>query len=683
MKAFAPDRIRNVALVGPPGSGKTSLAEAMLFRAGALSRVGRVEDGSTVCDHEPEEKEIGHSLTTALAVLEWQGHKINLLDTPGAFDFAGEAVGAMAVADLAVFVVDASSGLDHATVDLWRQAASRSLPRLLFVNKLDREYTSFETVLADLQETFGAGVAPLEIPIGVAEGFHGIADLLTDTAWIYDSGDAELGEIPEEMEEREAKIHDALVENIVVADDALLERYLDGDIPSVEELERVMGRGVAAGTVFPVVCGSATIPIAVDRLCNYIVEVGPSPLDRPPVTITVGTTETPLTPDPDADPLIQVFKTAVDPYLGHVSYFRVLTGSIRRDIHLTNSRTGDDERLRAIMTLQGGDSVEVDALLAGDIGAVAKLAATLTGDSLSGAGRAQAPPIVFPTPVMSTAVTARSRTDEDKLANALHRIVEEDPVLRVHRDEATRQTLLSGLGESHLRSVISKLERKFGVTVDTQDVRVAYRETITGPATAEGKYKKQSGGHGQFGVASIRIEPVLPGAGFEFVDEVRGGVIPRQYIPAVEAGIRDAMDHGCGSGYPVVDIRATVFDGRHHSVDSSEMSFKMAGRLAFQEAFAKGSPVVLEPVIAVEVTVPAECLGDVMGDLSSRRATVQGSILGDWGEQVVSATVPESEMLRYAIDLRSITGGRGRFSAVHDHYSRVPPGVKVPEPPER
>ncbi|MCS5671860.1 MAG: elongation factor G [Acidimicrobiales bacterium] len=682
MKAFVSERIRNVVLVGPPGSGKTSLAEAMLYRAGALSRVGRVEDASTVCDHEPEEKEVGHSLTTALATLEWNDHKVNLLDTPGTFDFAGEAVGAMAVADLAVFVVDASTGLDHATIDLWRQAADRNLPRMVFVNKLDREHTSFETVLADLQAAFGTGVAPLEIPIGEAGAFHGIADLLTDTAWIYDSGHAELGEIPEEMEEREHQIHDSLVENIVVADDDLLERFLDGDIPTFEELETVLGQGVAAGTVFPVVCGSATIPIAVDRLCNFIVEVGPSPLDRPPVTVVVGGREVEVVPDPTADTLVQVFKTAVDPYLGHISYLRVLTGTVKRDIHLTNGRTGDDERLRNVMSLQGGESVDVDRLPAGDIGAVAKLHATLTGDTLSAAGRATAPAIGFPSPVLEMAVTARVRNDEDKLANALHRLVDEDPVLTVTRNSETRQTLLGGLGETHLRNVMARLERKFGVKVDTDDVRVAYRETITAKSSAEGKYKKQSGGHGQFGVASIRIEPLPSGSGFEFADEVTGGAIPRQFITAVEAGVAEAMSHGGSSGYPVVDVKVAVFDGRHHSVDSSEMSFKMAGRLAFQEALGGARPVVLEPVVAVEVTIPSDCLGDVMGDLSSRRATVQGSEVDRWGDQVISAMVPEAEMLRYSIDLRSITGGRGRFTAHHDHYSRVPHGVDVPAPPE-
>ena len=682
MKAFASERIRNVALVGPSGSGKTSLAEAMLYRAGILSRVGRVEDGSTVCDHEPEEKEVGHSLTTALATLEWNDHKVNLLDTPGTFDFAGEAVGAMAVADMAVFVVDASTGLDHSTIDLWHQAADRNLPRMIFVNKLDRERTNFEEVLADLQGTFGAGVAPLEIPIGEAGAFHGIADLLTDTAWIYDSGHAELGEIPDEMEEREHQIHDSLVENIVVADDDLLERFLEGDIPSFEELEEVLGRGVAAGTVFPVVCGSATIPIAVDRLCNFIVEVGPSPLDRPPVVVTVGGREVEVVPDRAADTLVQVFKTAVDPYLGHISYFRVLTGTVERDIHLTNGRTGDDERLRNVMSLQGGESVDVDRLPAGDIGAVSKLHATLTGDTLSAAGRATVPAIGFPTPVLEMAVTARARADEDKLANALHRIVDEDPVLTVTRNSETHQTLLGGLGETHLRNVVARLERKFGVQVDSEDVRVAYRETITAKSSAEGRYKKQSGGHGQFGIASIRIEPLPAGSGLEFVDEVTGGAIPRQFITAVEAGVAEAMAQGGSSGYPVVDVRVAVVDGKHHSVDSSEMSFKMAGRLAFQEALGGARCVVLEPVMAVEVTIPSECLGDVMGDLSSRRATVQGSELDRWGAQVISAMAPEAEMLRYSIDLRSITGGRGRFTAQHDHYSRVPAGVEVPAPPE-
>ena len=668
MKNYPTERIRNVALVGAGGAGKTMLAEAMLFRAGVLDRMGSIENRNTVCDHEPEERDAGSSQVLTLASFDWNDHRINLLDTPGSFDFAGEQWAAMAVADLLVVVVDATGGVDHAISAVWRRAEQAGIPRMFFVNKLDREHVSFDSVLAGLQEAFDSGVAPLELPVSEGPGFCGVADLLTDETWLYDGTDIREAPIPEDMSSRVEQVREALIEGIVVADDDLLERYLEGEIPGTTELEATLGRGVGNATVFPVVCGSATTPIGVDRLCNYICGIGPSPAAAPPMRDSDGE---PVPMDPDAAPGLLVFKTAVDPYLGTVSIFKVATGTLTADTNLQNSRTGNNERLRTLVTLRGASSEPATELPAGDIGAVAKLADTGTGDTLGDGSLTLAPP-PRPEPMLSFAVVPRSKADEEKLSNALRRICGEDPSLRVTRSAETRQTLLSGLGDMHLRTALKRIERKLGVGVDVEDLRIPFRETITAVASAEGKHKKQTGGHGQFGIAHVRIEPLPRGSGFEFSDEITGGVIPRQYIPAVEAGIREAMGNGGRHGYPVVDLRATVYDGKHHSVDSSEMSFKMAGRLAFNAALGEARPVVLEPISQVEVRVPGECLGDVIGDLSSRRAIVQGTDPGNYGEQHVRALVPESELLRYAIDLRSITGGRGVFSADHDHYAVMP-----------
>ena len=670
MQTYPTERIRNVALVGSSGAGKTMLAEAMLFRAGLLDRMGGIETQNTVCDHEPEERDAGSSQVLTLASFEWNDHKINLLDTPGSFDFAGEQWAAMAVADLLVLVVDATAGVDHTITDAWRRATEAGIPRLFFVNKLDREHVSFDGVLEQLTDTFDSGVAPLELPISEGPGFCGVADLLSDDAWLYEGGAITETPIPDGMAERVAEVREALIEGIVVADDDLLERYLEGDMPSTEELEATMGLGVADASVFPVVCGSATVPIGVDRLCNYICGIGPSPRRARPMRDTAGE---PVALATDGPPALLVFKTTVDPYLGTVSVFKLATGALSADTVLTNSRTGDGERVRTLFMLRGASSEPVSELAAGDIGAAAKLADTATGDTLGdGSVELAAPP--KPEPMLSFAVVPRSKADEEKLSVALRRMCGEDPSLRVSRPTETRQTLLSGLGDMHLRTSLKRIERKFNVGVDIEDLRIPFRETITAKAAAEGKHKKQTGGHGQFGIAHVRIEPLPRGSGFEFADEISGGVIPRQYIPAVEAGIREAMESGGRHGYPVVDLRATVYDGKHHSVDSSEMSFKMAGRLAFNAAMSEARPVVLEPVSAVDVRVPGECLGDVIGDLSSRRAIVQGTDTGNYGIQHVRALVPESELVRYAIDLRSITGGRGAFTATHDHYA-VLPGV--------
>jgi elongation factor G len=673
VKRYATDHIRNVALVGHGGSGKTSLAEALLHRAGAINRLGRVEDGTTVSDYDPEEQRRSISLALSLAPFEWREHKINLIDTPGYADFIGDVAAALRVADLAVFVVSAVDGVEVQTEAVWRMAADQGLPRMVFVNKLDRERSSFDTTLDQLRDRLGAGIAPLELPIGEEATFRGIADLLTDTAHIYEGGRPHTEEIPEDMEAREHEVRDNLVEGIVVADDDMLERYLEGDVPGVEELERTLHDGIASATVFPVVVGSATREIGVDRLADFLVEIGPSPLDRP-TSVIAGDADVEVEANPAGDSLALVFKTIADPYVGQVSLFKVLSGTLRPDNHLTNSRTGGDERLHGLLTVRGKEQEPASELVAGDIGAVAKLAGTITGDTLAPRGKpVVVPPIEQPEPNLAVAVVPKTQADEDKLAPALHRLQEEDPSLVVERVDETHQTLLKGTGETHLQITMEKLTRKFGANVETEPVRVPYRETITGVAKGvEGRHKKQTGGHGQFGVCVIDVEPQPRGSGFEFENHIVGGAISRGYIPAVQKGVEETMRSGGVHGYPVVDVKVTLIDGKEHSVDSSEMAFKVAGRLAFRAAMAQADAVILEPISRLEVTVPVDMQGDVMGDLNARRGRVQGTEAGGDGTQTVIALVPTSEIQRYAIELRSLTGGRGRFRAEHDHYDVLP-----------
>ncbi len=673
MKVYPSEKIRNVALVGHSGSGKTTLAEALLYRAGAIDRLGSVEAGTTVMDFDPEEHAKGMSLSLAIAPFEWRGHKINLIDTPGYPDFVGDVHAALRVADLAVFVVDAVEGIQVQTEYAWEVARDLGVPRMIFVNKLDKERASFDRVLDELRDRFGQGVAPIELPVGEQAAFHGVADLFRDTAYVYDSGRAEEVPIPEELAEREHEVHDNLVEGIVVADDELLERYLEGDTPSVEELERVMARGIAEAKVFPVVCGSATGPIAVDRLADFVVELGPSPLDRGPTIAYAGDEPVEIEPNPEGPPLAFVFKTFADPYVGQISVFKVVSGTVKPETTLTNTRSGVDEKLTKIAAMVGKETELVDAAPAGDLAAAAKLNDTKTGDTLAPKNQpVKLPPIERPEPVLAYAIKAKSQADEDKLANALRRILDEDPALVVERDDETRQTLLKGMGDTHLTITLEKLRRKFGVDVEVEPARVPYRETITKRAEAEGKYKKQTGGHGQFGVAQIVIEPLPRGEGFEFIDEIKGGAIPRQFIPAVEKGIVETMADGGVVGFPVVDVRVRLVDGKYHSVDSSEMSFKMAGRLAFKAAMEQAAPIVLEPISRIEIVVPSEYQGDVMGDLSARRGQVQGTQAVAGGKQKITALVPTAELRTYAIDLRSITQGWGRFSAEFDHYQELP-----------
>jgi elongation factor G len=673
VKVFSPDKVRNVALVGHAGAGKTTLAEALLYRAGTIKRLGTIEDGSTVTDFDPEEHARGMSLSLALAPFVWKGFKINLIDTPGYADFVGDVHAALRVSDLAIFVVSAVHGVEVQTEYAWNVAEALRVPRMVFINKLDKERASFDRTLKQLHDRFGAGIAPIELPIGEYESFHGVADLFRNKAYVYDSGRAEEVEIPEEMSNREHEIHDSLVEGIVVADDAMLERYLEGDVPLVAELEHTMARGIAEATVFPVVCGSATGPIAVDRLADFITELGPAPTDRPPMVVTAGDQSIEVVSDVSGDPLAFVFKTIADPYVGQISLMRVRSGTLKPETTLTNSRSGSDEKLAKIATMIGKETELVESAPAGDIVAVAKLSDTATGDTLAPKHKpVTLPPVDRPEPVLSIAVTAKTQADEDKLANALRRILAEDPALRLERNSETKQTLLWGMGETHLTITLERLERKFGVAVATTKAKVPYRETIARSAQAEGKYKKQTGGHGQYGVCFLRVSPLPGGTGFEFVDEIKGGSIPRQFIPAVEKGVRETMADGGIRGFPVVDVQVAVYDGKYHSVDSSEMSFKMAGRLGFKTAMAQAGPVMLEPVSRLKVTVPAGYQGDVMGDLSSRRGQLQGTEAASGGRQLITALVPTSEIMNYAIDLRSLTQGWGHFTAEHEHYQEMP-----------
>jgi elongation factor G len=657
VKTYPSAQIRNVALVGHGGAGKTSLAEALLFAAGAIPRLGRVEDGSTVSDFDPEEQRRQISVSLALAPVEVDGHKINLLDAPGYADFVGDVVAALQAADLALFVVSAVEGVEVQTEIAWKLAEQRGVPRAIFVNKLDRERASFQRTLDELKDKFGAGVAPLQLPIGEEGGLRGVVELLNDAAVTYSGGAAAgtEGSVPAEMEHEEHAVHDALVEGIVVADDDLMERYLGDEEIGTGELAKALAAGIASASVFPVLCGSATKLIGIDRLAKFIVDEAPAPAA------------------PDGATAALVFKTIVDPYVGHVNLFKVVRGTLKHDEILANGRSKADERMHQLFTMRGKEQDAVTEVSAGDIAAVAKLTHTGTGDVLTAKGTTfEIDVLPAPEPLLSIAIRAKSKGDEDKLANALHRLQEEDPVLRIERNAETRQTVLRGMGETHLSIAIEKLARKFGVEVETEDVRVAYRETIAGTAEAEGKIKKQSGGHGQFAVAWLRVEPRERGAGNEFVDAIVGGVIPRNFIPAVEKGVVETEESGGALGFPVVDIKVTCFDGKHHPVDSSEMAFKTAASLGLRDALSKANPVLLEPISELVVTVPEAYQGDIMGDLNGKRGRIQGSASVGNGEVEIAAHVPSSEILRYAIDLRSMTGGRGRFGVQHSHYDPVP-----------
>lgn len=669
------DRIRNVALVGHAGNGKTTVAEALLLRAGVLGRIGSVEAGTTASDTDEEERQRGQSLSLSVLPFAWGDHHVNLLDTPGYADFAGEVEAALRVADLLVFVVDAVAGVQSEDERLWRVASERGIPRLIFVNKMDRDRADFDRVLAEIRERFSpTGIEPVELPIGQAADFHGIADLVTEHVWLYDSGRVEeRDDLPEDIAAREHVEHEHLVEDVVEQDDQLLERYLEGDQPTAEELERALHDGVDRAVVFPVLLGSAVGPdgpVAVDRLAEFICHVGPSPAEVVPAVAEAAGDVVEVPCDPDGPPVAFVFKTVTDPYVGQLSMFKVLSGTVAVDDVLIDARTGEKQRLHGLVRVRGAEHEPLGRVVAGDVGAVTKLHGLAAGDTLVADGfPVRLPPLDLAEPVHAVAIAAESQADEDKLAVALQKVLHDDPSLQVLHDEETGQTVLRGAGETQLQVVLERITRRHGVAVEVQPLAVAYRETLAAPAEVEGRHKKQSGGRGQFGVVQVRFEPLERGAGFEFVDAVVGGAVPRNLIPAVEKGIVESMQRGGPHGYRVVDLRATLLDGKHHAVDSDEASFKMAGSLALRAAFEEAGSAVLEPISEVDVTVPTEAQGDVIGDVNARRGQVTGTEAGPGGGEVtVHALVPAAELRTYATDVRSMTHGRGRFRATFDRY---------------
>ena len=675
MKSYKGDAIRNLAVVGHGGCGKTSLTEALLFSSGGIDRLGKVDEGTTTSDYDPDEVKRKISIHATPAPCEWQDVKVNLIDTPGYADFVGDVKSSLRVVESALIVVCAVSGMEVGTENVWEFAEERGISRGFFINKIDRENADFYAVADALKERFGPRVVLAQLPIGSEDKFEGVVDLIRMKAIVGSGKSAVETEIPADMAEAVSKHREALVEAAAENEDELIAKYLEGEELSSEEVTRGLALGVRTGKAVPVFCGSALKDIGATPLLGNVVALFPSPTEVEAVKGTNPRTNAEEERKPlDTEPLsVQVFKTLADPYVGKLTYFRIYSGVVKSESHVYNASKDTEERIGQVYVLKGKNQEAVSESHAGDIAGVAKLSDTGTGDTLCDKAKPICyPQIEFPSPVYSVAIQAKTKTDEDKLGPSLLKLADEDPGFRYHREMETGQTLASGLGESHVEIVVDRLKRKFGVAVDVDTPRIAYRETITNSAKAQGKYKKQTGGRGQYGDCWIELEPLERGEGFEFANKVVGGAIPKQYIPAVEKGVREAMGRGILAGYPVVDLRVKVYDGSFHQVDSSEMAFKMAGSIAFQDSAANASPVLIEPMLNVEVTVPDESMGDIIGDLNGKRGRILGMEPMEGGKQCVKAVVPQSEMLRYAIDLRSIARGRGSFSTELSHYEQVP-----------
>ena len=669
MEQYGLDNIRNLVLLSHCGAGKTALSEAILFTAGAINRLGKVDDGATTSDYDPDEVKHKISLNLALLPCYWKEAKINLIDTPGYSDFVGEVKAAIRVSEGAVILVCAASSVEVGTEQVWAYSEEANLPRLVLVNKMDRENANFYRTVDELQSKFGSRCLPVQLPIGAHHDFQGIVDLMAMKACI--GSKAEEAEIPSSMQTQVDSFREKLIEAVAEVDDRLIEKYLGGEEFSPEELSNGLRQAIISGKIVPILVGSALQNIGINWLMDAIFNYLPSPKEREVIIISDSAKQA-VEPSQDAPLAALVFKTSADPYVGKLTYFRVYNGVIDSNSQVWNATQDGVERIGQLFILRGKTQEPVSQFRAGDMGAVAKLSLTSTGDTLCSRDKpVRVEPILFPEPAFSEAVYPKTKADLDKLGAALSRLSEEDPTLRVHRDGDTSETILSGIGETHLEVAAEKMMRKFGVGVELEIPKVPYKETITMPAKAEYKHKKQTGGHGQFGHVVLELGPLPRGSGHEFVNKVVGGRIPRNYIPAVEKGVNEAIQEGVLARYPVVDIKTTVYDGSFHPVDSSDICFKIAGAGALKKGLSQGQPILLEPIMNVIITVPEDFTGDIVGDLNTKRARVQG-MNPENGNNVIEAQVPLAEVLRYAIDLKSITQGRGSYTIEFSYYEEVP-----------
>ncbi len=675
MKVYEGNDVRNVALIGHGHSGKTTLTAGFLYSSGGTNRLTRVDEGNTITDYDDDEIQRKLTISSGVAYAEWAKKKINLIDTPGFNIFINETKASMAAADSALVLVDAVPGVEVQTEKVWGFADEFQLPRAVVINKLDRERSDFERSLNSVQEHFGRMAVPIQLPIGSEKEFKGVVDLVRMKAFTYTSdgdGKGKEIEIPADLADAAAKAHDALVEMVAEGNDALMEEFFDKGTLPTEKILDGLHLAIRERRIYPVLCASGLHNIGTDQILNFLVENFPAATEHEQVTGTINGKEVQRAIK-DSEPVSAfVFKTVADPFAGRVTYFKVLSGIVKNDAHLINTRTGTDERLAHIGVLMGKTIQPVNEIHAGDIGAVAKLKDTLTSDTLDDkASMISYPAVQLPEPSIAFAISAKSRQDEDRLSNGVQRILEEDRSLRFYRDPQTKEFLLAGSGQQHVEVIVSRLKKRYGVDVELKAPKIPYRETIRGKADVQGRHKKQTGGHGQFGDCWIRLEPLARGGKFEFANEVFGGAIPRNFIPAVEKGIVEAAANGFLAGFPVVDFKCTVYDGSYHDVDSSEMAFKLAARKAFKAGMQEAKPAILEPVMNVEIQAPVEYAGDLMGDLNGRRGRIQGMDTKG-ATQIIKAQVPMSEMLNYQNDLISMTQGRASFHMEFDHYDYVP-----------